>query len=387
VRRWIAPLALLLLVLSAPLAVGQSWIYSSAAERAIEALLLFPGSCCVITNIYGTGGTPHWTWPTADGTPNQAIVTNGSGVLSFGSVAGTTGPTGPTGATGPTGPTGASGAAGATGPTGPTGAAGAAGAAGAGIGYGSAQVTYVDSTHVQLGVGIIPLKVSGTWTTRAIAAAVSKDTTGLSASTLYYVYAQDSSGSTVIALSTTAYAQDTTYGVYTKSGDATQTLVGIAYTDGSTHFNDSATKRNVRSWFSRDATKTTTNRFTAERTTTSATPVEINSEIAVEWVNWANDRLNYTIAGTTKVNATSKASSSIFAIDGSVGTFDFESFSFATSAYTSFAFTAPVVVAEGHHTGTLYGAVLGSSSPTATWYGDASATGATQIFTSLTGNP
>jgi hypothetical protein len=101
---------------------------------------------------------------------------------------------------------------------------------------GSSVITRTDATHIALGVGVIPLKVSSVWGQRAITAAVSVDTTGLSASTIYYVYATNSSGSTVLELSTTTHAVDTDFGVEIKSGDATRTYVGVVKTDGSTQF-------------------------------------------------------------------------------------------------------------------------------------------------------
>ena len=79
--------ALIALLAVASPAAAQSWIYSSAAERVIENLLLRgPVRCCKITDIYGASGTPHWTWPTSDGSNGQVLTTNGSGVLSFSTV-------------------------------------------------------------------------------------------------------------------------------------------------------------------------------------------------------------------------------------------------------------------------------------------------------------
>lgn len=75
-----------------------------------------------------------FTLPEADGNAGQALVTDGSGNLSFGAAAiltGATGATGPQGSTGSTGPQGATGATGANstvpGPVGPQGATGATG--------------------------------------------------------------------------------------------------------------------------------------------------------------------------------------------------------------------------------------------------------------------
>ena len=78
--------------------------------------------------------------PQTNGNAGQAIITDGSGNLSFGTVSssggatGPTGPAGPTGAQGPTGPAGATGSTGAAstvpGPTGSTGSTGPQGATG-----------------------------------------------------------------------------------------------------------------------------------------------------------------------------------------------------------------------------------------------------------------
>ena len=80
-----------------------------------------------------------FTLPEADGNAGQALVTDGSGNLTFGlSLMGATGATGPQGATGAQGPTGSTGLQGATGATGanstvpgPIGAQGATGPQGA----------------------------------------------------------------------------------------------------------------------------------------------------------------------------------------------------------------------------------------------------------------
>jgi len=114
---------------------------------------------------------------------------------------------------------------------------------------GTARLVRDSATVVSLGVGLIPLKVSGRWVTRTLAAAITKDNTGLSASTLYYVYAADSSG-TILEFSTTAPTTDTTFGVRIKTGDATRTLVGRVVTTSASQFvNDVSVALGVVSWF------------------------------------------------------------------------------------------------------------------------------------------
>src|SRR5688572_22392808 len=103
--------------------------------------------------------------------------------------------------------------------------------------------------------GWLPTKAGGLWQATPIpSSGPTVDNTGLSAATLYYVYAFDSSG--VLALdapSTTAPATDADTGIRIKTGDATRTLVGMIFTDAGTPgtFANSETKRWCLNWFNR----------------------------------------------------------------------------------------------------------------------------------------
>jgi len=115
---------------------------------------------------------------------------------------------------------------------------------------GTSRLDRDSATVISLGVGQIPLKVSGVWMMRRLTAAATASNGGLSASTLYYVYAADSSGSTALEFSTTAPTTDTTFGVRIKTGDATRTLVGRVVTTSASQFvNDVGTALGVVSWF------------------------------------------------------------------------------------------------------------------------------------------
>jgi hypothetical protein len=114
---------------------------------------------------------------------------------------------------------------------------------------GTSRLSRISNTELSLGVGLIPLKVGNRWVTRRITAAVTKDNTGLAVNTLYYVYAVNSAGTTVLEFSTTAFTQDTTFGVQTKTGDATRTLVGRVRTNASSQFPAIYIIDGVRSWF------------------------------------------------------------------------------------------------------------------------------------------
>ena len=81
-----------------------------------------------VTTVGGLNVNGAYTLPTSDGSNGQALITNGSGVVSFGTPA--AGPQGVQGATGAQGAQGVQGATGSTGPTGPQGVQGATGSAG-----------------------------------------------------------------------------------------------------------------------------------------------------------------------------------------------------------------------------------------------------------------
>lgn len=85
-------------------------------------------------------------------------------------------------------------------------------------------------------------------------AGVTASNSGLSASTLYYVYAYVSSGSVALSISATGHSTDSTagnVGVEIKTGDNAYTLVGMIYTNASSQFQDSASARGVLSFFNR----------------------------------------------------------------------------------------------------------------------------------------
>lgn len=85
------------------------------------------------------------------------------------------------------------------------------------------------------------------------------------------------------------------------------TLVGLAYIGASNAVNDSATKRDVASWFNR-RTKTCINSYTADRTISSTNWTEPNTEIRCEFVVFDDADENakiWSIAGMFGNNASS----------------------------------------------------------------------------------
>lgn len=114
---------------------------------------------------------------------------------------------------------------------------------------GTSKLTYTNTTTLTLGIGIIPLSISSQWQTRALTSTVTVGTGGLAPSTLYYIYAYDNAGTVTLEASATGHVTNSTHGIEVKTGDVTRTLVGMARTDGSTLFADSAAQRLVRAYF------------------------------------------------------------------------------------------------------------------------------------------
>jgi len=109
----------------------------------------------------------------------------------------------------------------------------------------------------------------------------------LAASTVYYVYLSGTTAAPVLNVSTTAYATGTN-GVTVKSGDATQTLVGMVRTNASTQFVDSITSRTCINWFNRRKVVATTAN-TGPFSFTNTTLAETSTLIRVPFLVWADD--------------------------------------------------------------------------------------------------
>lgn len=130
---------------------------------------------------------------------------------------------------------------------------------------------------------------------------VTMSNAGLSASTLYYIYAFMNASTMTLEGSTTAYAVSTADGTTIKTGDTTRALVGMVFMDAATHFIDSAALRNVASWFNRiDKTMTGTFAITG---TTSAAFIEASTALRVQATVWADDAISIGVIGTAH-NAT-----------------------------------------------------------------------------------
>jgi hypothetical protein len=167
-------------------------------------------------------------------------------------------------------------------------------------------------------------------------AGVTLSNSGLSASTLYYVYASLSAGSIVLSASATAPALGTN-GVYQMSGNAAYTLVGMAYTNSSAQFvDDPVNGRLVRSWFNRVRTQMSQN---VANSTASATDVVLSNTL--QFLAWGDEQLTVGVAGFTTINAAANIASTIYLDGSAVGE------TCITGAYTA---SADMAVSCGYST-------------------------------------
>jgi hypothetical protein len=198
--------------------------------------------------------------------------------------------------------------------------------------------------------------------------------TGLTAGTLYYIYAFMSSGTMTLEASTTTHATDSASGVEIKSGDGTRTLVGMARPIAGPAWQDAVTQRFTRGWFNRRPVAVT-NVFTATRSTSSTTYVEVNSEIRCEFLCWADEVVNAAVSSWVSNATAGDGTQTSIAFDSATAeetTTNYEpvTANFKASASVSLSKEG---LAEGYHYATLVGAAPNGS--TSSWYIIASSPG------------
>jgi hypothetical protein len=185
--------------------------------------------------------------------------------------------------------------------------------------------------------------------------------TGLTVSTLYYVYAYMNSGVMALEASITGPTTDTSYGHRVKTGDTSRSLVGMVYPVTGPAFADTPAQRLVVSWFNRVPTYGAA-RFSAIRTTTSTTYVELNAEIRVQFLAWADTAVSFAVNGGAYNSGANQTLTSI-GVDGATPQ-DVAGLGSGANSQ-SVSINHPVILAEGFHYATVLGRV---SAGTGNWY-------------------
>jgi len=107
---------------------------------------------------------------------------------------------------------------------------------------------------------------------------------GLSADTLYYVYAYMDGSTMKLTLSTTPYTTGA-YGVMIKTGDGSQTLVGMIYTNSSSEFSNVV--GDIANYYNRES-KVITKKLLATESISSSTLVELTQDLRCNFLSWGD---------------------------------------------------------------------------------------------------
>lgn len=190
---------------------------------------------------------------------------------------------------------------------------------------------------------------------------ITASNSGLSNSTLYYVYVSNPASPT-LTVSATGHVTASN-GVEVMNGDATKSLVGMIRTNASGQFVDSSSQRFCANWFNR-AKKVSKNTL-ASNSSTSGTPVDIMPSNHAEFLAWADDAVG--IAFTAN-GANSFAGSTVrnaLGLDGAeFGTELLYTVPVNASSGNLSLGEVPVSVTEGYHYATAFGYAGGN---TASW--------------------
>ena len=189
------------------------------------------------------------------------------------------------------------------------------------------------------------------------------------ASTTYYIYAYMNGATMTLEQSATAPAVQATTNVRIKTGDATRTLVGMARTTSGNAWADTATQMFVISYFNRRG-KAGKNNFTALRTTTSSSYVELNTEIRIEFLTWGDEAIQLNLGGSGNNGTINGFNHTSFGIDGTTveDTFSQAQGYTAGATLTYNLAYAKSGIAEGYHYVTVLGRGNGT---TGAWSGGA----------------
>lgn len=140
----------------------------------------------------------------------------------------------------------------------------------------------------------------------------------LAATTTYYVYLFDNSGTLTMDFSTTAPAVDATSGLYIKTGVATRLLIGMVRTQGSTPGQFQANGIGVLSWYKRRAIQVTGAALSAA-STNSTSYIELQNAAIAKFLAWAEEAIHAVFIGDALTDSNAQTATNAVHLDGIVG--------------------------------------------------------------------
>jgi hypothetical protein len=208
----------------------------------------------------------------------------------------------------------------------------------------------------------------------------------LAAGTNYYVYLFDNGGTLTIDYSTTGHSTSTTagnVGTRIKTGNDTRSLIGFVRcsTPPTNPFYNDTKFRWVRSWFNRQAERLDmTNNFSAQRATSSSSPVEMNAEIRIAFLVWANEALSLAFTCPTMNDTAGKFGFFTVGIDANINPGG--NYAHALIGGNSWQPASYPLHTQNISEGNHYATVFGFVDPVSTMYMGLTSSG---IFGTLTG--
>ena len=191
-------------------------------------------------------------------------------------------------------------------------------------------------------------------------AGVSVSNSGLSASTLYYVYLAGTTASPSLVLSATGHVTATS-GVEVMSGDATKTLVGMIMTNASSQFSDTVLFRGCANWFNRR--KLLGAALTSSVSTTSTSATKLSTTLDISFLCWSDDIPQQFICGNISNNTNSIITNVYGYIDGSQAGLA-QSYAGTANFGVPYSLSNALALSEGMHTSSVYGSVSSASTGT-----------------------
>jgi hypothetical protein len=190
-------------------------------------------------------------------------------------------------------------------------------------------------------------------------AGISVANTGLTASTLQYIYL-NKTGTVSLVPSPTTHATDATTGIEIMSGDPTKVLVGMVWITAAGQF-DTISPLNTRNWFGRHNVGESITNSGARLSTSSTTPIELWTSARREFCIWSDEWVQAHVSGCTFGDGIT-ANEIMFLWIGYDGTAtaDVVSVTEAIGTETGYQYAAGTTarrssLAEGHHFATLVG--------------------------------
>lgn len=227
------------------------------------------------------------------------------------------------------------------------------------IGHGQCRFIFVSATQCRLdprdGMGLI---IADT-VQQVPSAGVTLGNGGLSASTLYYVYAFMNAGVMTLEASTTNHSTSSN-GVEVKTGDTSRTLVGMLRTNASSQFVNSTASRLVATYFNQNMLNAQVGVSGATNFTNTSSS-EISASYRIEFLNWAGNSPIATYSGRFSNSSNAETTFVQSSLDASpnaqensiTGALNGSPVPFITGTGTS--------PSEGYHLLTLFGRVTGNT--------------------------